>query len=271
MAEPRRIRSRRAGVKAAAIDVWHGVDWTARSLVAAAGVAVCLLMATLSATAEAKKAAALRAAEAAIADEATLVADLADYLARETEDVRLAAAAGPRVKPARRTADLVAQGGALADLVDFDFTELELARVNAEERRCLAQAIYFEAGSESRIGQLAVADVVLNRVAHPAYPQTICGVVYEGSERRTGCQFTFTCDGSLRRAVNKRRYAQAEELAGAVLAGLRAPVSRNATHYHADYVSPYWAATLTPTATIGTHKFYRFPRRIEVAEAPSTM
>lgn len=268
---PKRIRSGRAGAKASVLDAWRGVNWTARSLIAVAGVAVCVLMTTMSATAEAKKAAEKRASDAVIANEASLVADLADYLARQTEDARVEVASGPRVKPARRTADLVAEDGAVADFVNFDFTELDVARVNAEERHCLAQAIYFEAGGESRIGQLAVADVVLNRVAHPAYPKTICGVVFEGAERRTGCQFSFTCDGSLRRAINKRRFAQAEELAGTILAGLRAPVSRNATHYHADYVSPAWAATLTPTATIGTHKFYRFPRRVEVAEAPSSM
>lgn len=271
MAETKGIRADRAAATVRGADAWHGVNWTARSLVAAAGVGVCVLMATLSATANASRLAAQRAADAALANEAALVADLADYLARETEEVRAAVAAGPRVKPARRTADRVGAQSPLAGLIDFDFTELEVARVNADERRCLAEAIYYEAGSESRIGRLAVADVVLNRVAHPAYPKTVCGVVYEGSTRRTGCQFTFTCDGSLRRAVNKRRFAEAEELAGAILAGLRAPVSRNATHYHADYVSPYWAATLTPTATIGTHKFYRFPRRVEIAEAPSTM
>ena len=117
----------------------------------------------------------------------------------------------------------------------------------------------------------SVADVVLNRVASSRYPNSICGVVFQGSERRTGCQFSFTCDGSMSMRLNKRKWAASEELAGAILAGLRVPVSRNATHYHANYVTPYWAAKLTPTATIGTHKFYRFPSRRKVADAAAAM
>lgn len=249
---------------------WHMVNWTARSLIAAAGVSICILLSALSATASVEREAQRQAASDAITDEAELLADLADYLADETAGA-LAAVSGSGAESALTTADLVAGQGAISDFVSFDFTELLVARADAEERKCLAEAIYFEAATESRIGRLAVADVVLNRVKHPAYPDTICGVVYEGSTRRTGCQFTFTCDGSLKRAVNKKRFEEAEELAGAILAGVRAPVSRNATHYHADYVLPSWAATLTPTATIGTHKFYRFPKRIEVAEAPATM
>ncbi|MFN5901342.1 MAG: cell wall hydrolase, partial [Novosphingobium sp.] len=66
--------------------------------------------------------------------------------------------------------------------------------------QCLAAAVYYEARSESDVGQRAVAQVVLNRVAHPSYPNTVCGVVYQGSERTTGCQFSFTCDGSLAKA-----------------------------------------------------------------------
>jgi spore germination cell wall hydrolase CwlJ-like protein len=106
---------------------------------------------------------------------------------------------------------------------------------------------------------------VLNRVASPVYPGSICGGVYQGSERRTGCQFSFTCDGSMKLRLNERKWREAEDLAGGIIAGLRKPVSRNATHYHADYVSPPWANRLTPTATIGTHKFYRFPNRPTVA------
>jgi spore germination cell wall hydrolase CwlJ-like protein len=172
------------------------------------------------------------------------------------------------MKPAARPARGVAIGeGVIADFVDFDFTQVTIAKLDAEERRCLAQAIYYEARSESRIGQLAVADVVLNRVASPIYPNSICEVVYQGSERRTGCQFSFTCDGSMQARLNKTKWKESEDLAGAILAGLRVPVSRNATHYHANYVSPDWSQRLTPTATIGTHKFYRFPDRATVASA----
>lgn len=246
------------------------VNWTARSLVAAGAISGCLLLTALNATAAVERAAVERAADVALADEAALLADLADYLKEETAGARAAVAAGEKTA-ALSVVDVVESGGAISDLVDFDFTAITVARADAEERHCLAQAIYFEAANESRVGQLAVADVVLNRVKHPAYPNSICGVVFEGSTRKTGCQFTFTCDGSLKRPVNRTKFERAEELAGAILAGMRVPASRNATHYHADYVEPVWAAKLTPTATIGTHKFYRFARRIEVAEAPATM
>lgn len=245
---------------------WHHVNWTARSLVAAAGLSACVMMTALSATAAVQKAEAAREAEAALADEAQIVTDLAAFLAKETASAREALDA-PRLKPAKGTDVIVAEGDAGFDLVDFDFSELTSSQLNAEERRCLAQAIYYEARSESRVGQLAVADVVLNRVASPVYPDSVCGVVFQGSERRTGCQFSFTCDGSMNLTRNQRKWKESEELAAAVLAGMRVPVSRNATHYHADYVSPPWAETLTPTATIGTHKFYKFAKRRTVASA----
>lgn len=121
---------------------------------------------------------------------------------------------------------------------------------------CLTQAVYYEAASESDAGQRAVAQVVLNRVAHPAYPNTICGVVYQGSERRTGCQFTFTCDGSLARRPARFAWDRAESVARAALAGaVYAPVGL-ATHYHTIQVSPYWAPSLNRLTTIGAHIFY---------------
>lgn len=205
-----------------------------------------------------------------VADEAQIVTDFANYLADETASARRAMTA-PRLKPAISPAAMIAEGSPIADLVDFDFSTIEIAKLDGEERTCLAQAIYYEARSESRVGQLAVADVVLNRVASPVYPDTICEVVFQGSKRRTGCQFSFTCDGSMKARLNERKWRDSEMLAGAVLAGIRKPVSRYATHYHADYVSPPWADTLTPTAVIGAHKFYRFPNRSIVAAAPAAM
>lgn len=245
---------------------WPEVNWTARSLLAATGVAVCLMMTAMSATASVKRSATARAAADAVADEAEMVADLAAYLATETANAR-AALDAPDLRPAVAIGERVAGGAPIADLVDFDFSKVEEARQMAEERRCLAQAIYYEAGGEPRLGQMAVADVVLNRVASPLYPDSICGVVFQGSQRRTGCQFSFTCDGSMKRRLNQRRWANAEALAGAVLAGVRAPVSRNATHYHADYVSPGWAAEMAPTASIGAHRFYKLAPRSTYAAA----
>ena len=224
----------------------------------------------MSATVNASRAEMERQSQLAIAREADLVADLANYLAAETAATR-EALDGPRLKPARATGDMLTASDPLEALAAFDFTTLTVAKLDAEERKCLSQAIYYEARSEPRIGQLAVADVVLNRVASPVYPNSICEVVFQGSERRTGCQFSFTCDGSMQARLNKRKWKESEDLAGAILAGVRAPVSRNATHYHANYVTPHWADSLTPTATIGTHKFYRFPSRTAIAAAPAAM
>ncbi|WP_133162166.1 cell wall hydrolase [Hyphococcus luteus] len=247
------------------------VNWTLRSLMAAGLLSVCVVASAMSATVNASRAEEERKREAAIAEEAELVADLANYLAAETAATRQAMDDGPRLKPAMAMGDLIAAEDPTEGLASFDFTDLTVAKLDAEERKCLAQAIYYEARSEPRIGQLAVADVVLNRVKSPVYPNSICGVVFQGSERRTGCQFSFTCDGSMQARLNKRKWKEAQDLSGAVLAGVRAPVSRNATHYHASYVSPHWANTLTPTATIGTHKFYKFPSRRTVAAAPAAM
>ena len=137
-----------------------------------------------------------------------------------------------------------------------------LGKVDAATRgralECLTSAIYYEAGQESTDGQRAVAQVVLNRVRHPAFPANVCGVVYEGSTRATGCQFTFTCDGSLNRQPMLGAWQRARSVAEAALAGYVYKPVGNATHYHADYVVPYWASALTKNAVIGTHIFYRW-------------
>lgn len=123
---------------------------------------------------------------------------------------------------------------------------------------CLASAVYYEAGSQDDDGQRAVAQVVLNRVRHPAFPSSVCAVVYEGSTRPTGCQFTFTCDGSLNRQPDAAGWRRAYTIAEQALDGaVYAPVGL-ATHYHADYVVPYWASTLTKNAVVGAHIFYRW-------------
>lgn len=241
-----------------------------RSLLAAGMVSVCIVATAMRTSVNAERVEAVETAQFAMAQEAEMVADLANYLAAETAAVREALDA-PRLKPAVPTAAMMTSTDAIAALANFDFTELTVAKLDGEERNCLAQAIYYEARSEPRVGQLAVADVVLNRMRSPIYPGSICEVVYQGSERKTGCQFSFTCDGAMQARLNKRKWKASQDLAGAVLAGVRAPVSRNATHYHATYVTPYWAKSLTPTATIGTHKFYKFPSRRTVAAAPAAM
>ena len=125
-------------------------------------------------------------------------------------------------------------------------------------QQCLAAAIYYEAASEPDAGQRAVAQVVLNRVAHPAYPKTVCGVVYQGSERSTGCQFSFACDGSLARRPMQLFWDRAMSVARQALAGyVYTPVGL-ATHYHTVQVHPYWADSLNYLGTIGAHRFYSF-------------
>jgi Cell Wall Hydrolase len=125
--------------------------------------------------------------------------------------------------------------------------------------QCLTQAVYYEAGSQSLEGQEAVAQVVLNRMRHPHFPKSVCGVVYEGAERATGCQFTFTCDGSLGRAPDARAWDAAERVAIDALAGHVARGVGAATHYHAVWMTPYWSPTLIQVRRIGGHVFYRMP------------
>lgn len=131
-------------------------------------------------------------------------------------------------------------------------------RLRAED--CLAQAIYYEARSESEDGQRAVAQVVINRVRHPAWPNSVCGVVYQGPLRAGGgCQFTFTCDGSLAEAPRGPAWARARLLAAEALAGRTyAPIGLS-THYHTLAVSPSWAPRLAVAGVIGAHIFYRMP------------
>jgi spore germination cell wall hydrolase CwlJ-like protein len=153
-------------------------------------------------------------------------------------------------------AELPVTGGPNPAAAPFRFKGNSSARAQALE--CLASAVYYEAGNQDADGERAVAQVVLNRVRHPAFPASVCGVVYQGSTRTTGCQFTFTCDGSLYRRPDAEGWSRAAKVAAAALSGtVYAPVGW-ATHYHANYVVPYWASTLTKSAVVGAHLFYRW-------------
>jgi spore germination cell wall hydrolase CwlJ-like protein len=126
------------------------------------------------------------------------------------------------------------------------------------EQKCLANAIYFEARGESLKGQAAVAQVVLNRVRNPAYPRTICGVVYQNDHWRNRCQFSFACDGKKDRILSPSHYKTAEDIAMAVTAGkIFIPEVGSSTHYYATYVRPGWARTMQKMKKIGLHIFYR--------------
>lgn len=133
---------------------------------------------------------------------------------------------------------------------------LPIERRNAID--CLSSAIYYEAGNETNQGKRGVAQVVLNRVRHPAFPNSICGVVYQGSERRTGCQFSFTCDGSLAHRPTRNSWDQARLIAIGAISGAVEPTVGMSTHYHADYVIPYWAPSLNKIVKVGSHIFYRW-------------
>jgi spore germination cell wall hydrolase CwlJ-like protein len=127
-----------------------------------------------------------------------------------------------------------------------------------DQQLCLARAIYFEARGESPVGQAAVAQVVLNRVKNPAYPKTICGVVYQNRNWRNRCQFSFACDGKAERIRAQTAWNRAKDLARDVTNGkvwLRSV--GDSTHYHATYVSPRWARLMKRTDRIGRHIFYR--------------
>ena len=139
------------------------------------------------------------------------------------------------------------------------------------QHRCLSEAIYYEARSEKLAGQKAVAEVVFNRRKSKHYPNTICGVVYEGAERTTGCQFSFTCDGSTAIAPKGRTWQRAQRVATLAITNGFNPVTDRATHYHTHEVNPPWSDTLKMTKTIGSHKFYRFHWRERSVPGTSTV
>jgi spore germination cell wall hydrolase CwlJ-like protein len=137
----------------------------------------------------------------------------------------------------------------------YRFTGDSAAAARATD--CLTAALLYEAGDDAD-GQRPVAQVILNRARHPAFPSSICGVVFQGSERRTGCQFTFTCDGSLRRRYSADAWTRARGIAIAALNGDVDPRVGLATHYHTDWVRPYWSSSLDKLAQVGTHLFFRW-------------
>lgn len=157
--------------------------------------------------------------------------------------------------PASRLLAAVAPADEANPAKPFHLAALDgVSRERAET--CLAEAIYYEAATEGEDGQRAVAQVVLNRVRHAAFPSSVCGVVYQGSTRQTGCQFTFTCDGSLQRRPSRSGWARAIGVARDALQGaVFAPVGF-ATHYHASWMLPYWASSVALVGRIGGHVFY---------------
>jgi len=132
------------------------------------------------------------------------------------------------------------------------------AEVDSPEGHCLAQAVYFEARSEPLSGQLAVAQVILNRVKDSHYPETICGVVFQNEHSKHRCQFSFACDGLSDNPYEMEPWETARRIAYIALSGRWKDITLSATHYHAVYVKPRWANNLVETGQFGSHIFYRF-------------
>ncbi len=155
-------------------------------------------------------------------------------------------AMAPKFKYAKELASLVNALGVIGEEVD------------TPEGHCLAQAVYFEARSEPLSGQLAVAQVILNRVKDPRYPNTICGVVFQNENIKNRCQFSFACDGMSDNPYEMEPWETARRISYIAVSGRWEDITRSATHYHAVYVNPRWANNLVETGQFGSHIFYRF-------------
>lgn len=143
---------------------------------------------------------------------------------------------------------------------DHDWMRKPLPEIvfSKPEQECLATAVYFEARGENPKGQAAVAQVILNRVRNPSYPNTICGVVYQNEDWSNRCQFSFACDGVPDRIADRRAYDLAREVALAVTAGkIFLPEVASSTHYYASYVNPSWASAMEKMTQLGSHLFFR--------------
>jgi spore germination cell wall hydrolase CwlJ-like protein len=203
---------------------------------------------TLSSSADHKLASAVAFALWAVA----VVVIGADIVA-QSDDVEDAA-----LRPAATALTVANTTVVEADAMEVAHLDIGAAAADLDKQsNCLATAIYHEARSERYLGQVGVAEVIMNRVASRAFPDSVCGVVYQGSNRKIGCQFSFTCDGSLDRGQRGRAWRRAQKLADRVVLGMDEELTDRATHYHADYVAPRWARNLVKTAEIGRHIFYR--------------
>jgi spore germination cell wall hydrolase CwlJ-like protein len=163
-------------------------------------------------------------------------------------------AAGLMLRP-----ELGPDGGSLASR--FRFASIG-ALDGARDLDCLTQAVYYEARGESLRGQAAVAQVVLNRVKHPAFPKTICAVVFQGAGLgKSDCQFSFVCDGSMRLPLDRGAWDKAQHVAARALSGAVVAEIGSATHFHATRLGPQWGDGLIKVATVGLHVFYKFGHR----------
>jgi hypothetical protein len=148
-------------------------------------------------------------------------------------------------------------GGADPRVYDMSVLDARPRPRGNRQWRCMTEALYFEARGETPEGQYAVAEVILNRVDNPNYPASVCEVVNQGTGRRYACQFTYTCDGLPERVTDSRAWHRLGHIARIMMDGAPRDLTRGATHYHADWVSPTWARVYPRTARYGAHIFYR--------------
>lgn len=191
------------------------------------------------------------------------------FAAAETNDAGVAGVlaheqSGMAGLSAQQVARLGKTPGATDPSTMYTYTWLDAqptASGNADWQ-CLSQALYFEARGETLKGQFAVAEVILNRVDSTQYPNTVCGVIHQGTGRKYQCQFTFTCDSNPETVNEPGAYARVSKVARLMLDGTPRDLTEGATHYHTTAVNPSWARRFKQTARIGVHKFYRMPVRV---------
>lgn len=231
----------------------------------------CLAAGSDSAGAEARQGAAAEGASGQLAqimsrEQAAFDAVAAERIARLGEAVARAAASPAGVTMAARqvSADVPRPVAATRAPAKLDFAALDgMPRASGDDQfQCLATAIYFESRGEPLAGQIGVAEVVLNRAESPQYPATVCGVTLQGAGSGRGCQFSYACDGHADVMTSPVARARAEKIARLMLDGHPRAITGGATNFHATYVSPSWSRTLTRTAAIGAHVFYRHPTRV---------
>jgi spore germination cell wall hydrolase CwlJ-like protein len=189
--------------------------------------------------------------------------NVTEFMAQERATIeavgrdRVAALAREALQPLPRQAEPEQAAEAGPEVLSFGALDRMPSAAGGAEWRCLAQAIYYESRGEPLDGQIAVAEVVLNRVDDRRFPNSVCGVTNQGVGNGGACQFSYACDGRPERMASAVPRERAEKLAALMIGGRDRAVTDGATYFHATYVSPSWSRTFTRTAAIGAHVFYR--------------
>ena len=199
------------------------------------------------------------AATSAVADEA-LSSQLSAILDQEREALSVVPVdrLSLLTSPPAQAPGVVAQTGVI---YNQDFLAEQPVAQGGAQWECLAEALYFEARGETVRGMFAVGEVILNRVDNDSYPNTLCNVINQGTGRKYGCQFTYTCDGKAEVIAEPASWERVGKVARILLDGVPRQLTGGATHYHTKAVNPSWAQRFPRTATIGSHHFYRQPVR----------